>query len=265
LPASLAAAPRSMPMYESLTQSLAQDDANRASTLTYFARGFVAMLSLWVAAIPSGIAYGVAARGVGLGALETQLMSLLVFSAAGQVGVLALLKAGAPLALAIGTVMVLNSQMLLLGLTVGRQLRPTWGERLLAAFFLTDAAFAIAASRERLRLPVLLGAGASMYIGWNAGTAIGIAAGRILLDVRGLGIDFVLPLIFLALLVPLVRTRPALVVVLVSGATTFLLSRVAPSGVAVLAAGVAASAAGAWWAHRGARRVDEAVPQEGAG
>jgi branched chain amino acid efflux pump len=252
-------------MHDSLTQSLAHDDADRASALTYFARGFVAMLSLWVAAIPSGIAYGVAARGVGLGAVETQLMSLLVFSAAGQVGVLALLKTGAPLALAIGTVMVLNAQLLLLGLTVGRQVRPSWGERLLAAFFLTDAAFAIAASRERLRLPVLLGAGASMYVGWNAGTAIGIAAGRVLLDVRGLGIDFVLPLIFLALLIPLVRTRPALVVVLVSGATTFLLSRVVPSGVAVLVAGVAASIAGAWWAHRGARPKDGSALRGGVG
>jgi predicted branched-subunit amino acid permease len=253
-------------MHESLTSPAALPDAtDQTSALTYFARGFVAMLSLWVAAIPSGIAYGVAARGVGLGAVETQLMSLLVFSAAGQVGVLALLKAGAPLALAIGTVMVLNAQLLLLGLTVGRQLRPSWGERVLSAFFLTDAAFAIAATRERLRLPLLLGAGVSMYVGWNAGTAIGIAAGRVLLDVRGLGIDFVLPLIFLALLVPLVRTRPTLVVVLVSGATTFLLSRVAPSGVAVLVAGVAASIAGAWWSHRSARRGDGTVSREGVG
>ena len=45
-------------------------------------------------AIPSGIAYGVAAHGAGLGPGETQLMSLVVFSAAAQVGAVALLGAG---------------------------------------------------------------------------------------------------------------------------------------------------------------------------
>jgi predicted branched-subunit amino acid permease len=252
-------------MQEALPHPLTPDEADHTPTATYFARGFLAMLPLWVAAIPSGIAYGVAARGVGLGALETQVMSLLVFSAAGQVGVVALLGTGVPTALLIGTATALNAQVLLLGLAVGRQLRLSWAKRLLAAFFLTDAAFAIAATRERLRLPVLLGAGVSMYIGWNGGTAIGIAAGRVLLDVRGLGIDFVLPLIFLAILVPIVRTRAALIVVLVSGVTTFLLARVIPSGVAVLTAGVAASIAGAWWSQRGARQAASGVTTAGEG
>ncbi|MGN6810562.1 MAG: hypothetical protein ACTHMP_06785, partial [Thermomicrobiales bacterium] len=45
-----------------------------------FARGFLALIPLWTGAIPVGIAYGVAARGVGLGLVETLLMSLTVFS-----------------------------------------------------------------------------------------------------------------------------------------------------------------------------------------
>lgn len=242
-------------MRETAPRPATTDDAAHPPAATSFRRGFVAMLPLWVAAIPSGIAYGVAARGAGLGAFETQLMSLLVFSAAGQVGVVALLGTAVPVALLIGTATALNAQMLLLGLATGRQLRLSWPKRLLTAFFLTDAAFAIAATRERLRLPMLIGAGVSMYLGWNLGTAIGIAAGRVLLDVRGLGIDFVLPLIFLALLVPLVRTRPTLLVVVVSGGLTFALSRLLPSGIAVLIAGVVASVAGAGWAARDARRA----------
>lgn len=219
-----------------------------------FARGFVAMLPLWVAAIPSGIAYGIAAQGVGLGPGVTQLLSLLVFSAGGQVGALALLGAGAPLAVAIGAVMVLNAQLLLLGLTIGRQLRPRGRVRLLSAFFLTDGAFAVAAARGRLRLPLLLGTGVSMYLDWNAGAAAGIAVGRALPDVRQLGIDFTLPLIFLALLVPLVRTRAALLVALIAGAAMLLLARIAPTGVAVLGAGVAASLVGAGYARRAAQQ-----------
>ena len=57
----------------------------------WFVRGFVAMLPLWAGAIPSGIAYGVAAQAVGLGIGETQLMSVLIFSSSAQISVVALL------------------------------------------------------------------------------------------------------------------------------------------------------------------------------
>ena len=219
------------------------------TTRADFVRGFIALMPLWVAAIPSGIAYGVAARGTGLSVSEAQLMSLLVFSAAAQVASLALLGGQLPGAVLVGTAMILNTQLLLLGLTAGRRTRPRWRTRLLAAFFLTDGAFAIAAGQGRLRLPVLLGAGVSMYTAWNAGTALGLIAGRALLAVRGLGIDFVLPLIFLALLIPLVRSRSALAVALIAGTGTIILARVIPSGLAVLAAGIAASLCGAWWSR----------------
>src|SRR5262249_57298588 len=121
-----------------------------------------------------------------------------------------LMATGAPAPVLVGTAMALNVQMLLLGLAVGRQLRPSWRERLLTAWLLTDGAFGVSAARGRLRLPVLLGAGASMYLAWNLGSAVGAAAGNVLPDPRRLGIDLVAPLSFLAVLVPLLRTRPAL-------------------------------------------------------
>src|SRR5215212_8870193 len=124
--------------------------------------GFIAMLPLWTGAIPVGIAYGIAARDAGLSAAQTQLMSLVVFSAAGQVSALSSLKEGAPLLVVVGTALALNAQLPLLGLAVARRTRPGWPGRLLAASLLTDGAFGIAAARGALRLPVLVGAGASM-------------------------------------------------------------------------------------------------------
>ncbi|HEY8600494.1 MAG TPA: AzlC family ABC transporter permease, partial [Thermomicrobiales bacterium] len=103
-----------------MRETMAQDrDEQRFTqpTRADFARGFVALMPLWIAAIPSGIAYGVAARGAGLSAIEAQLMSLLVFSAAAQVASLALLGGQLPGALLMGTAMILNAQLLLLGLT----------------------------------------------------------------------------------------------------------------------------------------------------
>lgn len=226
------------------------EERHHSGRLALFARGFLAMLPLWVGAIPSGIAYGVVARSIGLSPVETQVMSLVVFSAAAQVSAVALLQAGAPLVVLIATAMALNAQLLLLGLAVRRQARPSWAERLVAAWFLTDGAYGVTAAQGRLRLPLLLGAGVSMYVGWNLGTGLGAAAGHALPDARRLGLDFVVPLTFLAVLVPLVQSRTMVLVALVAGATTLLLAPVAPGGIAVLGAGLAGSAVGAWYTCR---------------
>ncbi len=232
---------------------------HRAPPIKGFARGFVAMLPLWAGAVPSGIAYGVAARGAGLDPCAAQLMSLVVFSAAAQLSAVSLLAAGAPVAVLVATAMALNAQLPLLGLALGRQLRLSWMQRLLAAWFLTDGAYGVAAGRGPLRLPLLLGADVSMYAAWNAGTALGTAVGHALPDPRGLGINLIVPLTFLAVLVGLVRTRAAVLVTLAAGATALLLTRLAPDGVAVLGAGLVGSAVGAW----STRHVHQ-LPTDGA-
>ena len=224
-----------------------------------FARGFVGLLPFWAGAIPIGIAYGVAARGMGLSFAETQLMSVVVFSAAAQVSAISLLDAGAPALAVLATGLALNAQILLIGLTVARQVAVSPPVRPLAAFFLTEGAYGIALGFGRLRLPILLGAGVGMFVAWNTGTAIGAAAGDVLPDPRRLGADFVVPVTFLAVLVPLLRTRAAIVTALVAAAVTLLLVWVAPS-VTILGAGLVGSAAGAWWARR-ERAAPAAAPE----
>jgi predicted branched-subunit amino acid permease len=218
----------------------------RSDALPGFWRGYLALLPLWSGAIPAGIAFGVAARAAGLSILETQLLSLVVFSAAGQIGAVSLIAGGASPLLLIGTVMALNAQLVLLGLAIGRQLQLSWLQRLATAWLLTDGAYGVSLGVGPLRLAVLLGAGASMYTGWNLGTALGAGVGAILPSPRAFGIDLVAPLSFLAVLVPLVRSRPAVLVAAVAGLTALLLSRIAPGGVAVLGAGLVGCAVGAW-------------------
>jgi predicted branched-subunit amino acid permease len=206
-----------------------------------------------------GIAYGVAARGSGLSLGETQLMSLAVFSAAAQLSAVSLLGAGAPALVLVGTALALNAQVLLYGLAAGRLLRPSPAGRLVAAFFLTDGAFGIAVAAGGLTLPGLLGAGLSMFVAWNAGTGIGAIAGHALADPHRLGLDFIAPLTFLAVLVPLVRTRAVALASFGAGAATLLLVCLLPGGLAVLAGGLAGSAVGAWWV----RRADSAPRADG--
>jgi predicted branched-subunit amino acid permease len=227
-------------------QAPANDDVfeQQRNRRAQFVEGFVAMLPLWSGAIPAGIAYGVAATSAGIGDLEAQLMSLLVFTAAGQLTAVSLIDAGSSLVATLITVTVVNAQLPLLGIVVARQLKPTNLERAQLSLLLTDAAFGIAASREPLRHYVLVGAGLSMYLGWNIGTAIGLTTGKALGDPAEIGLDFVVPLAFLAVLVPLVRNRPAIATVVTAALVALVMLQVAPLGVAILVAGAAGSAVG---------------------
>lgn len=209
-----------------------------------FVEGFVAMLPLWSGAIPSGIAYGVAARAVGMGAFDAQLMSLIVFSAAGQITAVSLIDAGSGLAATLVTVLAVNAQLPLLGIAATRQLRPTGVQRLQLSAMLTDGAFGVAATREPFRHYVLIGAGFSMYLGWNIGSAIGLTAGNALGDPTSVGLDFVVTLSFLAVLAPLMRSRAALGTVVIAAAIALLMLQFVPVGLAILAAGGGGAAAG---------------------
>lgn len=223
---------------------LTTDAADEART--QFRRGFLSLLPLWAGAIPVGIVFGVAARNAGLGGAETQLMSLIVFSAAAQLNAVSQVAAGSSTLLLVGTALALNAQLLLIGLSAGRQVRLPWFKRLIPAWFLTDGAYGIASAEGRIRLPVLLGAGVSMYVGWNLGTTIGIFAGEGIPDPRRWGIDLVAPLTFLAVLVPSLKTNPARLVAAVAGVSGVALSRFLPAGLAVLTAGFIGSSVGAW-------------------
>ncbi len=224
-----------------------RDDAHPTAL---FWRGFVALLPLWTGAIPVGIAYAVAARDAGVSPLATQLMSLTVFSAAAQLSVVSLFARGTSAVIMVVTVLTLNLQVFLYGLAATREARPSRLARIVTAYFVTDGAFAIAVAGGRVRMPVLLGAGVSMFAGWNIGTLIGVLSGAVLPDLGRFGIDFVAPLIFLAVLIPLVRSRPAVLTAIVAATTTLVVSRVSPGGIAILAAGLTGSAAGAWSAAR---------------
>jgi predicted branched-subunit amino acid permease len=211
-----------------------------------FRDGFVAMLPLWTGAIPSGVAFGAAARADGMSAGDAQLMSLIVFSAAAQMATLAYEGAGQSAFLVILTALAINAHLPLLDVAVARSTAPAWRTRLPLALLLTDGSFAVAAARDRLTMSVLAGAGASMYLAWNVGTAGGLLAGEALPARWKSPMELIVPLTFVAVLVPMLRSRRALAVTLAAGVTALVASRSLPAGVAVLIAGVTGAVVGAW-------------------
>jgi predicted branched-subunit amino acid permease len=142
---------------------------------------------------------------------------------------------------------------------------------------LTDEVYGVAVKEQlegrdaRFRDAFLLGAGLSMYASFNLSTLAGALLGSALPGTDRLGLDFIFPLMFLALLVPLLRgPRGAsrgvagrrVGVALAAGALALLLGRFVPAGATILLATLAAAALGAW--------LDGALPNrdrgaEGAG
>lgn len=216
------------------------------TTRKQFMRGFQAMIPLWLGAIPFGLAYAVTARAAGLNLFETQLMSVAVFAGGAQFSAVGLFGVGAASITIIITTLLLNIRHVLYGLSLGRTIRLSWPQRLLSAHFLTDEAYGVTVAAGETSFSYLFGAELGMFVAWNAATFVGAQLGAGIPDPAQYGIDFVFPLAFLALLIPLIRKRTDLAVAVCAGLTALAVSRVATSGLAILTAGIAGSLFGAW-------------------
>lgn len=94
-----------------------------------------------------------------------------------------------------------------------------------------------------------------MYVAWNVATAIGVVGGGSLPS-GSLGLQLLAPLTFLAVLVPLVRTRSSLLAALSAVAAALAIGRFAPNPVAVLGGGVVGGVVGAWGGPAGTGKPD---------
>jgi 4-azaleucine resistance transporter AzlC len=213
----------------------------------------LATAPLWPGVVPFGIAFAILARASGFSGVETQAMSMLVFAGSAQLALVTLYASGAGLLAIVLTTLVLNLRHVLYGLSVNRLLRddpaPAGGRRRSAlAFLLTDEAYGVAL-RARLAgrggASFLLGAGLGLYLVWSLATLAGLLFGTFLPDAKTTGIAFIFPLSFVALLLPLVRTRLQLLVALIAAGTALAAVQLLGSGLAILLAAVTAAASGA--------------------
>lgn len=179
-------------------------------TVRPFASGIGSSFSIAVGYVPIGFSFGVAAVQAGLPESIAMLTSLVVYAGASQFLLISLMTAGAGLWTAVPTVLLMNARHLLYGPTVVaaipkhyRKLASPW-----LAFGLTDEVFATAMSRLPSVAPEqrdhwLLGLQAGAYVSWAGGTALGVVFVQEVQNwaeaVRA-GLAFVLPALFLALL-----------------------------------------------------------------
>ncbi|MFZ1492177.1 MAG: AzlC family ABC transporter permease [Candidatus Competibacter denitrificans] len=221
-----------------------------------FWAGVRALAPLLVGVAPFGMIYGVLALANGLTPAAALAMSSILFAGSAQFLFCQLVGVGAPATVMVAEVGLLNLRHALYSAALAPRLAHLprrW--KLLLAYLLTDEAFAAISHREAESQPspdrhwFYLGAGLALWGGWQLSTAVGVLLGaRLPADWP---LDFALPLTFIAIVVPLIRSRAMLLAAGVAGGVALLAAGL-PFKLGLLAAALAGMAAG-WWAADKAR------------
>ena len=182
-----------------------------------FLEGVRDMAPMMLGVIPFGMVCGVGAMAAGASPIAALAMSMIMFSGAAQIVATQLLVTGAPFAVILLSCLVVSLRLLMYSATMAPYLRPLdhrW--RNLLSFVLTDQAFAGTLQRFkrsddlRANASYFLGTGALLWVTWQLATIAGIVAGQVI--PASWQLEFVVPLCFLAVLVPLLRDRVSIVV-----------------------------------------------------
>ena len=212
-----------------------------------FRRGFAALLPLWPGVLAFAIAFALAARAAGFSAPEAVALSLFVFAGSAQVATVALYAGGAGFIPIVLTGLLLNLRHTYYGLSLSRWLpERTTPPKALLAYFLTDESYGMTIRSfmaGRGGALYLFGASMSLWVVYIASTTVGAVLGGSLPWAHASSLEFIFPLTFIALLIPLLRSRVDFAVALVAAALMYLLDGLVPDGASIvlvilLAAGV---------------------------
>lgn len=189
-------------------------------------RGARDVAPLLVGVVPFGVITGVAAADAGLSAVQALGLSVVVFAGASQLAALELVDQGAPVAVVVATAVVINLRMVMYSASLAPYFGSLAGRtRAGLAYLLTDMAYALSVSTYRDsggvdRAAYYLGVAVPLWVVWQVATVAG-ALVRAAIPAT-LGLDFAVPLVFLALLVPAMDDRPSTVAGLLGGAVAVL-------------------------------------------
>jgi len=201
--------------------------------------GVRAALPLAIAPLLFGAAFGVLALDAGFDPVGAVVMSATTFAGSAQFAAATIIDDGGGAAAAIVAALLLNARYVTFSLAVASIFPGARRRRALESQLLVDESWALAGRSGRFEYGVLIGAGLLLYVCWIAGTALGTVAGD-LLDPEAIGLDAAFPALFLALLAPYLRNRRALATAVVAAVITLVLLPLAPPGVPIVAASLAA-------------------------
>ncbi|WP_102226731.1 AzlC family ABC transporter permease [Acidimangrovimonas sediminis] len=209
---------------------------------------------------PFGMLFGMVATEAGLPLTQVMGFSVLVIAGAAQFAALQLMKTDATTAIVLATALAVNLRMAMYSAAMAPHLgaAPIW-KRAVMAYFLVDQTYAASALEfERhpsatLSQKIAFFAGVATFacLPWYGATYLGATLGsRVPPE---LALDFAMPITFLAMIAPMMRTAAHVAAVAVSVAAALVFAFL-PYNLGLLVAAVLAMAAGARVEQMSARR-----------
>lgn len=253
-------------MTQPFRPAAADDGVATRSTLTKCARtGFVQALPFLLVMIPFAVLFGVVAAAAGLDIVQTLAFSILVLAGASQFSAVQLLSDHAPTIIVLASSLAINLRMGMYSasLTPWVGSAPAW-QRAVIAYVLVDQTYGMAVQQfernPRLTVPervaYIFGASPVLCVPWVLFTYVGATAGQMIPTEWPL--DFAVPITFLAMVAPMLRSVAHVAAALVAVAAALALAGL-PSGFGVLIAGPLGMIAGAgvetWQARRILRKI----------
>lgn len=216
-----------------------------------FWRGARDALPFVIVVGPFALVFGVVATEAGLDLAQTMGFSVLVIAGASQFAALQQLTEGAPAIVAILTGLAVNLRMAMYSAALLPHLgqAPLW-KRAVVAYLNVDQTYAMSVARYEAHPDMTLGARLAYFFGvafpiaptWYATTLLGAVAGTRIPPEFAL--DFAVPITFIALLAPMLRTLAHVAAALTSVTAALLLSFL-PFNAGLLLAAALAMAVGA--------------------
>ncbi len=195
--------------------------------MKYLLAGIQAEAPLLIGVFPFGLIYGAAALNARLSPAASQLMSSIVFAGSAQVITAQLVHEMTPGIVIVLTIAVVNLRHMLYSASLApyiASLPIRW--KVLLSYLLTDEAYAPSILHYEKEGPTpyahwfWLGAGFALWFTWQMATALGIFLRRAIPDSWPL--DFALPLTFIAMVVPALKSRAAIAAALSAGVVALL-------------------------------------------
>ncbi|TCK04185.1 AzlC family ABC transporter permease [Marinobacterium mangrovicola] len=223
-----------------------------------FLAGAKALLPLIAGVLPFGLVTGITATKQGFSTLETLGMTLLFFAGSAQLVALQLLRDGVLPLIILLTVLVINLRFMMYSASIAPHIHSLpkplkW----VLSYMLSDQAYALSivkftSTPSTSHLPYFFaGAALTMWLSWNVSVLLGVMLGTGIPESWSL--DFAIPLAFLAILVPAIKTSPNLAAAAVGGLVA-VLGIDAPYNLGMLLAAVSGISAGlaveSWQRHQ---------------
>lgn len=184
---------------------------------SYFQLGFRKMIPITTGVIPFGAVMGSVCADAQMSFFQTLIMNLFVYSGAAQLASVELMTKQTLIPVVVATGLVINLRFLLYsaGLSPALHDSSPW-TKLLASHTLTDQSFAVVSSyQHQLKtsqdtVTFYFGTAACMFLVWQSSVVAGYVFGNF--APASWSLDYAIPISFLALLIPTLKSNKYLLV-----------------------------------------------------